>query len=168
MFWFEVEDRVSGEGLKEVGSKMSWKGWKELYLNELKVGMIYEFSSLVSLMMISSWCLGWRHSTGHLSLLLLAWPRHDPLAAGGRRPGTGKRRGVHTGEMTWSTRAGKKGGIQDRGPEQGSPEQESRTGMSKPVTSWLKKKTRTRKSLGRGRENGWGPEQGCPNQWLPG
>ena len=43
-------------------------------------------------------------------------------------------------------------------PEQGSPEQESRTGMSKPVTSWLKKKTRTRKSLGRGRENGWDPE----------
>ena len=53
-------------------------------------------------------------------------------------------------EMTWSTRAGQKGGTQDRGPEQGSPEQESRTGMSKPVTSWLKKKTRTRKSLGRG------------------
>ena len=84
-----------------------------------------------------------------------------------------------------------KGGIQDRGPEQGSrtgvqnrspeqgsrtgmsrtgvqnrgPEQGSRTGMSKPVTSWLKKKTRTRKSLGRGRrKNGWDPEQGCPNQ----
>ena len=36
-----------------------------------------------------------------------------------------------------------------------------RTGMSKPVTSWLKKKTRTRKSLGRGRENGWDPES-----WL--
>ena len=30
--------------------------------------------------------------------MLLAWPRHDPLAAGGRRPGTGKKgeaRGVH-------------------------------------------------------------------------
>ena len=41
---------------------------------------------------------GRRNSTGHLSLLLLAWPRHDPLAAGGRRPGTGKKggaRGVH-------------------------------------------------------------------------
>ena len=67
--------------------------------------------------------------------------------------------------MTWSTRAGQNGGTQDRGPEQGSPEQESRTGMFKPVTSWLKKKTRTSKSLGRGRrKNGWDPEQGCPNQ----
>ena len=74
--------------------------------------------------------------------------------------------------MTWSTRAGQKGGTQDRGPEQGSPGQGSpwvgggrtagiqnpgqrrRPGAGGRTSDFLVKQTR--KSLDRSsRENGW-------------
>ena len=67
------------------------------------------------------------------------------VISGGRRPGTGEGRGVHTGGGDVVIEQVKKG--KSRNPGQGGRTGKSRTGvqMSKPV----KKKTRTKKSLGR-------------------
>ena len=95
MFWFKFEDRVSGEGLKELGEK-EWElgssglkrldpmAWKELNPEGRSwIKWLYEFSSLVSLWWSSSWCLGWRHSTA-AAWLLLALAASDLVPAGGR------------------------------------------------------------------------------------